>query len=691
MNRDAKAIAWTISITLIALVGLVALVALFYTEENWSGKHAWENCKRELEAKGETLDWKAYIPPPVPDGQNFFKAPKMAEWFVKPRSGNFTNELAKRLTYANTNVAVIAELVVMPPSTSASLALENPNLVLRYSSFGKAVFLPATAVETNISSPNFIIPIIEMQDVPLTTVIENLARVAHINYLLDPQTGYDQPDQNGQIKPEPTVSVRWENITAREALLALLNKYDLQLVEDPKSNVARITIKSPISPQIYVLPDACEKTEKLFEDVIGTNVIGSQSFALLIKSLAEIKPARIIMQSERTPDDKEIIALFTQFFPNDAAKLGSPKIHVERTGANSFRAVLDADSAADYLAWSEQFEPDFNLIREALKRPYARMDGDYDNVFFIPIPDYAAFRALSQTLAQRAQCYLLLGQPEKALRELSLLNDSRRPLEAPPTGKTMTLVSAMINVAVAGVYTDVVADGIRLKAWYEPQLVALKDQLKEIKLAPFLVEALKTEPAGMCHWCEITWTNKIFASVNRNLSPIPVPQGWIYQNMVNVVELDRMPLKGFDLAHDTVSPRVFDDAAQYVDNFLNHKSPYKFLAAITVLNVAKAEQTTAYNQTLANEAQIACGLERYRLAHGEYPETLDALVPQFIEQLPHDIIGGQPLHYHRTSDGNFVLYSIGWNETDDGGQIVMTKTGGTDYTNGDWVWQYPTK
>ena len=43
---------------------------------------------------------------------------------------------------------------------------------------------------------------------------------------------------------------------------------------------------------------------------------------------------------------------------------------------------------------------------------------------------------------------------------------------------------------------------------------------------------------------------------------------------------------------------------------------------------------------MANEAQIVCALERYRLAHGEYPGTLDALSPQFIEKIPHDIIGG---------------------------------------------------
>ena len=88
-------------------------------------------------------------------------------------------------------------------------------------------------------------------------------------------------------------------------------------------------------------------------------------------------------------------------------------------------------------------------------------------------------------------------------------------------------------------------------------------------------------------------------------------------------------------------------------------------------------------------ARVACALERYRLAHGEYPETLDTLAPQFIAQLPHDIINGQPLHYRREASGQFILYSVGWNETDDGGQVVLSKGGSVDQKNGDWVWQYP--
>ena len=80
-----------------------------------------------------------------------------------------------------------------------------------------------------------------------------------------------------------------------------------------------------------------------------------------------------------------------------------------------------------------------------------------------------------------------------------------------------------------------------------------------------------------------------------------------------------------------------------------------------------------------------------------YPETLDPLAPQFIEKIPHDILGGQPLKYHRETSGRFVLYSVGWNETDDGGIVGVKKKNGIedgiapDYETGDWVWRYPAK
>jgi type II secretory pathway component GspD/PulD (secretin) len=91
--------------------------------------------------------------------------------------------------------------------------------------------------------------VISFSDAPLTTAIENLARRANINYLLDPKIGYGLPDANGQVKVEPTIaSIRWENIPAERALLALLDNYGLQLVQNRDTGIDKITVKDPAAP-----------------------------------------------------------------------------------------------------------------------------------------------------------------------------------------------------------------------------------------------------------------------------------------------------------------------------------------------------------------------------------------------------------------------------------------------------------
>jgi hypothetical protein len=79
-----------------------------------------------------------------------------------------------------------------------------------------------------------------MQDVPITTVIEALARNAGINYILDtklfPITGSD-----GAPIPEPMVTFRLKNISARDALTRMLNLRHIVVIEDPVTGVVRIT------------------------------------------------------------------------------------------------------------------------------------------------------------------------------------------------------------------------------------------------------------------------------------------------------------------------------------------------------------------------------------------------------------------------------------------------------------------
>ena len=104
---------------------------------------------------------------------------------------------------------------------------------------------PAAAPGTNSN----IIPLIQFVDVPLTAAIENLARQADLNYILDPKIGYGQAGADGRTVPQPSISIRWENLTAEQALTAVLNNYDLQLVQDSKTKIARVAPKDPAAPE----------------------------------------------------------------------------------------------------------------------------------------------------------------------------------------------------------------------------------------------------------------------------------------------------------------------------------------------------------------------------------------------------------------------------------------------------------
>jgi hypothetical protein len=130
-----------------------------------------------------------------------------------------------------------------------------------------------------------------------------------------------------------------------------------------------------------------------------------------------------------------------------------------------------------------------------------------------------------------------------------------------------------------------------------------------------------------------------------------------------------------------------------VQSEMHHFNPYNVFAGLLLPALAAPVEKCAYAQNAVSMARVAVALERYRLAHGAFPDSLDVLSPQFIQPIPHDIINGEPLQYERTGDKQFTLYSVGWNEKDDGGVVVFKKgeTGGIDISKGDWVWRYPEK
>ena len=100
-------------------------------------------------------------------------------------------------------------------------------------------------------------------------------------------------------------------------------------------------------------------------------------------------------------------------------------------------------------------------------------------------------------------------------------------------------------------------------------------------------------------------------------------------------------------------------------------------------------------ETTRNVVVAAIALKRYALRHHQLPEKLDELTPDLLQTVPIDCMDGEPLRYQPNADGTFLLYSVGANGVDDGGNPSLEKgvTSSNFYWQNDhaldWVWPQP--
>jgi hypothetical protein len=73
-------------------------------------------------------------------------------------------------------------------------------------------------------------------------------------------------------------------------------------------------------------------------------------------------------------------------------------------------------------------------------------------------------------------------------------------------------------------------------------------------------------------------------------------------------------------------------------------------------------------QTQQQMVLTVLGIKRYRGRTGRLPAQLSELVPEYLAALPHDFMDGKALRYRlRPGDADFLLYSVGEDGKDDGG------------------------
>jgi hypothetical protein len=378
---------------------------------------------------------------------------------------------------------------------------------------------------------------------------------------------------------------------------------------------------------------------------------------------------------------------------------------VEVEYARNFKT---ASSTQDVLAQFEALCPALDELRSAVAdRPYCRFEQNYQ--FEMPYDLYLNLITgqikVAKFLTADAVLALDTKRPDVAMEDirtnLKLISGLRQqPL----------LVSGLVAVGMSALDFSAIYEGLTIHAWNDAQLADLEGQLAQGDFLAHYQLAIRGEAClTISNYDRLKPNRRRLVSELHSRSetvppspseqhdflPFVWPNGWIDQVKVRAANFDLTAVRFVDIGQRVVLPKAADQfVAEIERNQQRNGNPFSIWAILSGAAtgpINNALQKFSGMQVWVDETRIACALERYRLAHEAYPQTLEELVPACIDALPHDIMNGEAYHYRLNADGTFLLYSVGWNQADDGGKVVMKTDSPTsrDDSQGDWVWPTP--
>lgn len=409
-------------------------------------------------------------------------------------------------------------------------------------------------------------------------------------------------------------------------------------------------------------------------------------------ALARLQQTRAELSSGRSTNDHLVLGSLEKGTFADLAACRE----FYRGNTNYPQPATAGTPAEDIIIALGKFDPELTELRAAtVSRPLAHypIEYEFEPCWAILLPHLAQLKGLTQLTHLRATAALEAGRPEDALADLKVgfrISDSIR--DEP------ILISHLVRVACLAINLQTVREGLQRHAWNESQLAELQTYLASVDLLAEYKLAMRGERAFNTTGLDSLRRQRFQLNAMDYLgsedggsastpNPWGMPTGWFYQNMLTI---SRMHQDFILAAVDEKARRVFPEPCEALDSKLEslRLGPYSIFAKMLMPALSKAVRKSARMQFYVDAASIACALERHRIANGTFPETLTTLAPRFFEKIPLDVMDGKALRYRRNSDGGYIVYSVGWNQTDDGGELAWTndKERRVDVARGDWVW-----
>ena len=301
--------------------------------------------------------------------------------------------------------------------------------------------------------------------------------------------------------------------------------------------------------------------------------------------------------------------------------------------------------------------PELDRIRESLALECV-MPVDYSD------PGIDPQRVLGLTVLRQAAS-LFSGEARIAAEEGRHGDAAQRSLEAIELGAQ---IAAGGDIVTAHNSLGGIGFGGR---WLEPVISKLSLTQAELALErlnaagarwPTAAELQRRERVAGVGYAYAEWADDDSLSIRERLDDAVYNhgywgalKGWLTPRRQTLMKLDRFLIEAESAAKKPLAERQPPASLAGLEGLLSMPSlKWEFLSS--------ADKA----QVQLDLLRLTAALRIYHLRHDRYPATLEALAPLLGTEPPTDIFSGRPLQYE-VIDGDYRLWSVGPNRTDDGG------------------------
>lgn len=455
--------------------------------------------------------------------------------------------------------------------------------------------------------------------------------------------------------------------------------------------------------------------------------------------LSELLPKAVAPESNGAPALKMAAAQLPRGTPAISAASGvAMRLFAPgRAGIAWQRVDLRTRSSDKTNTWEELAEElqdgavALDDVRAALQQPEFDFNVNYLQGTAALLPHLAPVRTVAQVLSTSTLLHLHEGKLDLAFKDLQAQLALCRTLES-----ERFMISQLVRIAYMNFALRTTWEALQAEAWTDAQLLDLEQRWEKLHfLEPCAVSlemerAMMLQAIGQARESATAYQNyfggvppgggsttsspleamtqsarvalgELQSLVWRNFSSYDDERRYLVLHQV-ILEASRQPTSGRFYASE--QKRLNDALAG-----LNHRQaqyevevsflsggfvPYHLPSILTESSL-KLNSKAFAAETQRDLAVVAIAIKRYQLRHGKLPPSLEVLAPEFLGVVPLDRMDGKPLRYRVNGQAGFMLYSVGSDGTDNGGDGAQANgpsptTPPQNWLSGkDWVWPQP--